>query len=226
MRHDVSPPPTEQVVDDDIEAIAPVQRVRPRRRPWLILAGVAMAAACGTAAGTLYLQAGQRTEVLMLAADVPYGEEVRSQDLASVRLALDPAVLSVPAEQMSTVVGRPAAADLAAGTLLTPDATRPTVAPASGKQLVAVAVTPAQMPAQGLRTGDAVDVVDVLPEGGQGEDRKSPPTIPGEVLHVGREAADGTRVIDVQTAATDGAALAARVADGSFAIVVNNPGVD
>lgn len=54
----------------------------------------------------------------MVARDVPIGQVINADDLASVQISADPRIATVPAERLASTVGRVAAADLAAGTLL------------------------------------------------------------------------------------------------------------
>lgn len=208
------------VVDDEIDAVPPMQSLRPRRRPWLVVTGIALTATSGVVASMLYLAADERSEVLVLARDVGYGQELTAQDLIAVRVGLDPAVSAVPADELAQVTGRQASVELYRGQVLFPSATSADAVPVAGSQLVAVPLKPGQIPTRGLRPGDAVDLVST-PGAGADPPESSPDTVPGRVVHIGEPQADGVRVVDVETAAADGAVLAARVATGNIAMVLN-----
>ncbi|GAA3730536.1 hypothetical protein HDA32_005951 [Spinactinospora alkalitolerans] len=209
-----------RAVDDEIEAMPAVQSLRSRRRPWVVLAGVVLTAVSGAAASALYLAADDRTEVLVVARDVSYGQELAARDLVRAQVALDPAVDSVPAENLSRVVGQRVSADLQEGQLLVPANTRSDVVPARDSQLVAMPLRPGQVPARGLHSGDLVDIVATSGDG-DGDPDSPPPTITGRIVQVGAPGAEGVRVVDVETAATDGAELAALAAGGDIALVIN-----
>src|SRR5665648_1150652 len=63
-----------------------------RRRPGLITAGVALAMLGALVAVWLVTSAGDRTDVVMLGRDVPYGATLTSADLVLTAVAVDPAV--------------------------------------------------------------------------------------------------------------------------------------
>lgn len=220
MPVDLDDAPDSRVFDDDIDAVPAVQPLRSRRRTGLMLGGVALIAGCGLLSALLYLGVDDREEVLALARDVPYGQQLTSQDLVAVRVALDPAVHAVPADSLTDVIGTPVSADLHQGQLLPPAGLHTDASPANGRQLVAVPLRATQFPVRGLSSGDLVDIVSTPAAGGEAPSAP-PPVIKARVVRVGEADLDGTRVVDVEVAATDGAALAARVATGNIAVVVN-----
>ncbi|WP_344968302.1 SAF domain-containing protein [Salinactinospora qingdaonensis] len=213
----------ERAVDDEIEVMPQVRPLRPRRRPWLLVVGVVVTAASAALAATLYLAVDERTEALALARDVGYGRELRGDDLVTVRVALDAQVASVAAEDLSKVVGQRAATGLTKGQLLTPESIRADRPPNEDTQLVAVPLPPSAVPAQGLQSGDEVDLVST-PGKGAKPPEDAPPTVSGTVTRVGEPDESGTRVVDVEVDQSDGAALAARAATGNIAVVVNPAG--
>ncbi|GLX04772.1 hypothetical protein Misp03_16990 [Microbispora sp. NBRC 16548] len=134
--------------------------------------------------------------MLMVARDVPIGQVINADDLASVQISADPRIATVPAERLASTVGRVAAADLAAGTLLAETQTTDAMTPGPGQQLVPLALKPGQLPARGLRAGDRVLVAAELTDPGQ-ETRAVVKGLPAVVDRVGEADPDGVRVVDL-----------------------------
>jgi hypothetical protein len=65
----------------------------------------------------------------------------------------------VPADQLDRVVGKRAAADLAAGGLITEEALAATAVPGRGMSVVGLGLAPALLPGEPLQAGDRVRVV-------------------------------------------------------------------
>ena len=82
---------------------------RGRRRPGLIVAGVALAMVGALFAVWLVASAGQRTGVVVVARDVPYGATLTAQDLTVAEVSLDPSVQAIASDDATTLVGQVAA---------------------------------------------------------------------------------------------------------------------
>jgi hypothetical protein len=201
------------------QRLAPVVPPRGRRRPGLITAGVALSALGALVAVWLVSSAGDRTDVVMLAHDVPYGTTITADDLTTTAVAVDASVATVGAEGASNLVGQVATADLAAGTLLAPSDVAPAGPPGPGEALVPLPATAERLPATGLRPGDRLLVVDT-PTQAADPPTERPETFDVVVARVGAPDLNGVSVIDVVAAADDGPALAARAATGRFALVL------
>jgi hypothetical protein len=198
---------------------AGVVPVRGRRRPGLLVAGVAMVMLGALAAIWLVSASGQRTQVLMLARDVPYGNVLTADDLTTTAVSVDPSVAVVPADEADELVGQVAAANLTAGSLLSRSDVTTSGVLDDDEVLVPLPVPSERMPAGGLVAGDRLLVVDAPPV------VADPSTTAGEsfaarVVRVGAPDVNGTVVVDVATDSGDGPALATRAATGRFAIVV------
>ncbi|MBW3556941.1 MAG: flagella basal body P-ring formation protein FlgA [Actinobacteria bacterium] len=138
-----------------------------RQRRWsLAVVGLLLTLGAALAFAVLWMNAGERRPVLVMARAVPAGQVITAADLQVVRVATDPGVAVVPSERRARVVGSTAGVDLVAGALLS-DAQlgRPT-AVAAGEAVVGVPLRPSQMPAR-LRPGDRVAVVDTGVNGGR-----------------------------------------------------------
>ena len=207
------------------EHIASAPSISPptRRRPWMMVLGVLLVTTCALAGTALVQSMDDRASVLVVARDVPLGQVVVEEDLVSAQISADPAVETVAADQTDAVVGQTATTPLAVGELVTMSKLESAPLPEAGHQLVAIALRPSQLPAQGLRAGDVVQVVSTPGEGGE-VPTELPASVRATVLRVGEPDMDGISVVDVQTPATDGAVLAARVATGRIALVVEAPG--
>lgn len=197
-----------------------------RRRPGLIALSVALIAAGGLSGALLFTASGQRTAVLVVARDVPVGAAISEADLAPASLALDPAVKAVPVAKKAGLVGQRAAVALKAGALLSPAQVTSVSLIKAGEQLVGVALKPSQLPASRLSPGQKVMIVSTpdpsqAAAGKAGEAVGAPKTLPATVVAVGTPApATGVVVVDVAVPATDGPALAARVATGAVALIL------
>ena len=225
-----TPPPDasangSKLTDGDSPAAATSPKVVPapprtRRRRSVIAAGVALVALGGLAAAWLTTVVGNTSPVLVLSSDVTRGDVLSQQDLTVAQLPADPALSPVPAADRPAVVGQRAAVDLAAGTLLTPTSVTSEVLPADGSSLLGVALIPAQLPARALRPGDQVRVVDTP------RDQDDPPTgdpVATRATVVATRALPdtGQTVVDLTVPSEQAAGLAARVATGRVALVVD-----
>lgn len=204
-------------------AAPPVPRspARARRRPALIGAGVALLALGGLTSAWLVTATGDTVAVVALAQDVQRGEVIDRADLIIVNMRPDPALDVVPEARLEEIVGRNAAVGLLAGSLLSTGATTDQMVPVDGLSLVGVALTTAQMPAEPLLPGDPVRVVDTPPAQAD-PPTGDPDTISGEVVSVNGPNDVGLTTVDVLVPAGEAAGLAARVATGRVALVLDS----
>jgi hypothetical protein len=183
------------------------------------VAGLAMVALGALAAIWLVSASGHRTQVVMLAHDVPYGAILTSRDLTTTAVSVDPSVAVVPAADAARLVGQTATADLRTGQLLTRSEVAAGGVLTAGEVLVPLPVPAGRMPAGGLTAGTRLQVVDAPPAGAD-PPAGAPASFQARVVRVGAPDVNGTVVVDVVASAEDGAALATRAATGRFAIVV------
>lgn len=190
-----------------------------RRNPGLLALGVALMVVGALTAVWMVNAAGQRTPVLVMMRDVPFGSTVTSADVGTADVSADTGVSIIPATDLDNVVGRVAATNLAAGSLLSPAQLTTSAPPGSGSVLVAVAVPETRMPAGGLQAGDRLLVVD-SPDMDGAPATGPPSTIPATVVRIGPADVNGVSVVDVTVATGDGPSLAALSARGDIALVV------
>ena len=192
---------------------------RGRRRPALLVAGLAMVALGALAAIWLVSASGHRVQVVMLARDVAYGDVLSAGDLTTTAVAVDPAVAVIPAGAAHELVGQTATASLTAGSLLNRGEVSAAGVLQTGEVLVPLPLPADRMPAGGLAAGERLLVVDAPPAGAD-PPRTAPSSVEARVLRVGRPDVNGTAVVDVVASTGDGPTLATRAATGRFSIVV------
>lgn len=192
---------------------------RGRRRPSLVIAGVAMVAVGALAVAWLVSSAGDREEVVVMARDVPYGATITAADLTTTAASLDPTVRAVPAGDADDLVGLVASTELTRGSLVSPDDVVTGGIVGADEALVPLPLVPERVPAGGLTAGDRLLVVDAPPPGADPV-AGAPSTHEARVVRVGSPDVNGTVVVDVVTRTDDGPDLATRAATGRFAIVV------
>ncbi|MFH8380390.1 SAF domain-containing protein [Kitasatospora sp. NPDC018058] len=184
-----------------------------RRRPAVLAMAVALIAAGGLGGAVLYDSTGQRVAVLALARDVPWGQVITEDDLVVARIAGDPALRPVSAQDRAKAVGMRAATDLKRGSMLTGSDLAQGLSVQPGQIVVGVSAKRTQLPASRLQPGVQIVVVDT-PENGRAD------SLPATVITVGRVDTDGSQVIDVAVGAADGPRLAQWVASGRIQVLL------
>ena len=199
--------------------VAPAPKLR--RRPALIAASVAATCLGGLLAAFAWTSTSNTQSVLAMRVAVERGAVIGPDDVMTVQVSTDPALRPVPASQASTVVGQRAAADIAAGTLVTLEQVSDEVLPAAGMSIVGVGLPASQMPGEPLLVGDSVRVVATPGQSGEvtaGEQVTIAATVVG--VRVNNE--NGQNVVSVQVPEQDAAELAARAATGNVALVLDS----
>jgi len=125
---------------------------------WAI-GSLALVTVCIAIFTSVYLHAGNRVAVLVLAHEVQQGHTIDRGDLAVVRIAFSAGIAPITADQASQVVGRTAAVSLLRGTLLSATELASHRGPVRGDAVVGVATKAGQLPAGGVAVGDTVDVI-------------------------------------------------------------------
>ncbi len=137
----------------------PAAAQRRRQVPWMV-AGVLLVAGCALAFAvtSLHLQSGQ--QVLVISRSVAVGQVVTAGDLGVARMSVNTGLHPVAADEESSVLGRPIAVPLVAGTLLTASELGSSPAVSDDSDVVAVGLKAGQYPPS-LGAGDRVRVVPV-----------------------------------------------------------------
>ncbi|MFC0861669.1 SAF domain-containing protein [Sphaerimonospora cavernae] len=194
----------------------PARPVPGKRRPAMAVVGVLAVVLSAVVGLQLYQVAAHRTQVLVMARDVPIGQVIEAQDLTSLAVGVVPGMQWTRTQDRDGVIGKRATADLRAGTLLAPSQFGTALIPDDGQQIVPIALKASQLPARGLKPGDWVVAAAVAEEGRQGVDYRA------LVDKVGQADADGTVVVDLLMPATTGTALARLAAEGKIAMVLGS----
>lgn len=191
-----------------------------RRRPAMVLFSVGLVLIGAVLGVGVWMASTSSVEVVAARVAVERGAVISDTDLVVTRAAVDPSVPVVPAAQLSSLVGKRAASDVAAGTLLSPAQVTDVLPPGTGESVVGVALTTGQLPAEPLRPGDRVRLVQTPLA--QGEVPATQVTIDAEVQSV-TPAADGqTTVVDLLVPSSRAAEVAARAATGRVAVVLDS----
>lgn len=156
-----------------------------------------------------------------MARTVPVGQTIGEADVTVARVPADPVLQPVPVAERDRVVGRVAAVELRAGTLLTAGEVTDAAVPGAGEQVIGVAAKPGQVPARGLRPGDRVLAVPV-PGDQAGTDTAvdAGGPVPGRVVQVGPPDAEGVVTVDLVVGQDTGPRLAALASTGRVALVL------
>jgi hypothetical protein len=166
---------------------------------------------------------------LALARDVDYGAQITSDDLITVRISNPPGLEPVPASQANRVVGNYAAMPLAAGTLLTSAHVSGERHPGPGEVRLGITLRGERMPAQPIRAGQLLLLVETGGQGNSGPD--GPPARPrtwdAVLVAVGGDGSGGllgggsrTVTLDVVVTARDAPVIAGLAADNELSVAV------
>ena len=197
-----------------------------RRRPAMIALAAALVGAGILASAALYNRENHQVPVVMVTAAVPVGAVITSADVGTTTIAAGPGLATIPARQLSQVVGLVAATSLRPGTLLSPSEVTSKLSPGPGQDLVPVAVKPSGLPASGLAPGDQVLVV-ATPAAAGGTGSGAAPVLT-QPVQATVEAVDtvtdqnGLNVVDLLVPSSIGPAVAEQAASGQIALVVTH----
>lgn len=195
-----------------------------RRRPMLVVASVAVVCLGALLGVFAWSSVSDGHQVLAARSMIARGQVLTREQLVVVRVGVDPALSPVPAEQIDSLVGKRAALDVAAGSLLTTAAVTDKVLPVAGVSVVGVAVGPGGMPGTALMAGDRVRVV--LTPGAQGTvsggEQKTLSATVASVASSGDGGPATQTVVSVLVPEADAATLAAWVSTGKVAVVLDS----
>lgn len=201
-----------------------------RTRAHLALA-VAIIALGGLIAAYVATRVSHTHPVVVLRHTVTRGSVIHAGDLTTADLDTDPALHVVPESKLTSVVGKHARVDLAAGSNLTADSVTASNVLTPGQSLIGLALTAGQMPAIRLLPGDRVRIVTT--SGGNGDTSASdsspgssstsgPTTLDGTVVDAKTSSSAGTdqTVVDVAVSSADAPQLASDAAGGHIALIL------
>ena len=169
-------------------------------------------------------QFSHRISVLAVARDVPVGSTITRDDLTIAKITKDPSLAPIPASDQNEVVGKVAAVDLRAGTLLTRGDLGTTSGFTAGQVLVPLGLKQSQLPARGLAPGQHVMVIATPGNGDSatvGSSDVPASSTDAVVTEVGRtDPASGVTVVDVRVPASDAIALGRLASTGNLTVLL------
>lgn len=204
---------------------APVRtRIRLRRNPRWLAAGVLLTVLGGLATAFGFLTVSASESVVVLNRTVHRGQAVAASDLGVVAVGRGAGLRTVPAANAAGLVGQRATTDLPAGSLLVegslgaPDL-------AAGEARVGVRLAAGRLPSTALLPGTPVLVV-ALADAAAGADGAAevPASVPATVVEGPQAQPDGSLVLDLDLPA-DRAEAVARLAAADRVALVRREGV-
>lgn len=172
--------------------------------------------------GAVALVNGMRqvTNVLVVSHDIAQGQQITSQDLTTKQVNADAGIASVAVEDKASVVGQAAAVPIPSGTVLNPNAVTTAVIPGKGLTLVGVTVSYSKLPAEPLRAGDQVRIVDT-PRDQDDSPVQGPITSKAQVVSTRLIPETSETTVDVLVQADEASWVSARAATRRVAIVLD-----
>lgn len=140
-----------------------------RRRPILVLVGLALAALAAALVAALLNAATAATLVWATAVDVSRGHVVEADELVAIEVSASVAdrLVAATPESRDRLVGQVWATDLPAGELVSQALVSERLVVAAGQALVGLSLGPGALPVSGLRPGDVVMVVEAAAQPGE-----------------------------------------------------------
>lgn len=191
-----------------------------RRKPALVAAAVVVITLGALLAAYLTTVVGNTRPVVAVRNDIARGATINQADLVVVQITPDPALRTVPGNDLESLVGKYASVDLPAGGLVTTNAVTDAPLPAAGQALVGVALTPAQLPAKPLLPGQTVRIFNT-PRQQDEPPKDQPGFVPATVVGTHAIGDQGQVVVDVTVPQDVAGKLAASIATGRVALVVD-----
>ena len=207
-------PPT---VSTTPQATPEPPRMPGRRNPKWIALGIVALCLGGLLSYVIYARVATETTVVSVAQTVYRGEVIETSDLTTITLQGSTIPQAVPARDLATVVGRRAATDLVAGSVLVASAVTDETIPATGRAVVGLKLSAGRTPTSLLLPSSAVRLVALPPQ--SGSDKLTGDTFTARVIDQSN-GADGTSIlVNVDVAAEQAATIAQLAAQDRVALV-------
>lgn len=214
----LTPPRTSGRDAVDLAELRPLRRGRTARLPEIAV-GLIVMLGFGLAAVLWHLNATQKTPVLAMASDVSRGDVIERDDLRVVFVATDDAIAHVARDDAASIIGRVAAADLAADSLITRFDVLDGSLLAPGEAVVGLALEAGQVPSSRLRVGDIVNVIAGPTTSPDGQRAGEVIVSGAEVFAVDEDVASGRALISLKAGEADANRIAAAAEAGSVRLV-------
>ncbi|MDN5666846.1 MAG: SAF domain-containing protein [Renibacterium salmoninarum] len=197
--------------------------LKKRVRPMMLAAAVALIIACALGAATLLRAAGNTESALVTNTDITRGQEFTESSFKTIEVGAGQAGLRIFTDtQIRELIGKIASVDLPAGSLITPNAVTDSILPAAGASIVTISLKPDQTPARPFISGDPIRLVDTgaATQGATNAVRGT--DVPGTIATVKTDSVSGNTIIDISVKEPQSSEVAARIARGSIAVVVDS----
>lgn len=197
-------------------------RVRQRRRPWLALVGAILITLFGLAGAWLATSGRDEVAVVVTTTTLTPGQPIQLSDLTTAQITRTMVDSAIPATRLDGLVGKYPIGAVPSGAILAPGAVVDRVTPVDGESIIAVGMTPTQIPAIGLRPGDSVILVMAFTSVGVPVEEGPQPgqTWEAEVVSVGSPRDDGTVTVDFTLEDAPALEAAAAAGTGSLTVVL------
>ena len=205
-------------------AATPPADIRPPSRrvrvPELAL-GILVTVLFALGAVLWHLRAVDRSPALAVASELQRGAVIDAADVRVVYVSSDDPLARLEPSELDQVVGRVAAVDLAAGTLLTTSVLADADLVGEGDGVVGLSLDPGAYPARGLAPGDSVNVVLST----EAADPDAEPTVVAEhaTVHGVEELASDRLLVSVLAKEADADAVASAAGGGALRLVLVAP---
>jgi hypothetical protein len=192
-------------------------RMPGRRNPKWIALGIVALCLGGLLSYVIYARVATETTVVSIAQTVYRGEVIEASDLTTITLQGSTIPQAVPAKELQTIVGRRAATDIVAGSVLVASAVTDETIPTTGRAVVGLKLSAGRTPTSLLLPSSAVRLVALPPE--TGTDKLTGDTFSARVIDQSN-GADGTSIlVNVDVAADQAATIAQLAAQDRIALV-------
>lgn len=196
-----------------------------RRRPLLVVVGLALAASAAALVAALLNAATATTLVWATAADVSRGHLVEPDEVVAVEVSASAAerLLTATVESRDRLAGRVWAADLPAGALLSPALVAERLLVDDGQALVGLRLDPGAFPVAALRPGDVVMVAEAALQPDEEPRVLVDAAVVESVAVLGDQGVAAARLVTLSVPAETAAAVANAGSAGRASIAVVAP---
>jgi Flp pilus assembly protein CpaB len=201
-------------------ATPPPPRLPGRRNPKWIALGIVALCLGGLMSYVIYARVATETTVVAAAHTVYRGEAIEQSDLATITLRGGSLPEAIPAAQLGDLVGKRAAFDLAAGSVISSTSVTDAAIPAEGRAIIGLKIALGRAPGNLLLPGSRVRLI-ALPVTADSSttDKLEGSIFVGSVVDQS-QAADGTSMlVNIDVEATAAPTIAMLGAQDRIAIV-------
>lgn len=199
------------------------QPVKSRRRLWATSLGIVLVLISVLGVWYVVSNVSRTVTVLTTSASIDRGQEITQADLTTINIAGGQSTDAILANQAADVIGKVAAVDLPAGSLVTSANILDTLPVPAGDSIVGIALNQSQLPSYPLASGDKVRLVDTPVAQGE-PPAEDPMTFDATVFTTKFDEKNQVWIVDLIVPNREAAAIAARAATQRVSIVLDSVG--